>query len=370
MSQDVKRKQWMILEQMPRFGAATYRALFEQTHGNLLAVFESDDDELRRGGLTTEQIRSLRHPNETWLNDALAWSTQQPEHEIVCFDSDHFPQPLRQLCRPPLVLYVWGDPHCLDATQLAIVGTRNPTVQGRQFAFELAGQLSQVGFTITSGLALGIDGWAHKGVLQQGGKTIAVLGSGLQKLYPKRHVQLAHEIVKQGGCVMTEFAPQQAAMADHFPRRNRIISGMSMGTIVVEGAIRSGSLITARYALEQGKEVFAVPGSVYNPMSKGCHYLIKQGAKLVETVEDIIEEYQNLDIGPLQVNENDAEKNNDNGLASDKLLDSVEYETTPIDVIAKRSGLPLKAVLTELLEYELRGLVITVPGGYIKLRGK
>ncbi|GGD72070.1 DNA-processing protein DprA [Lacimicrobium alkaliphilum] len=372
MSQDVKLKlaRWMTLEQLPRFGAATLAALEQKTEGNLPGLFDLTDAQLTSIGLSKDQIGILRHPNQDWLDRNFAWEARSSKYFLLGYDSADYPQQLRELSRPPLLLYGQGNRHCLNAPQVAIVGSRNPTLQGRQLAFELASQLSQAGFVITSGMALGIDGWAHKGVVQQGGKTIAVLGSGLEQIYPKRHLQLADQIVQSQGCLLSEFAPWQRACADHFPRRNRIISGLSLGTVVIEAAIRSGSLITARYALEQDRDVFAVPGSVYNPLSKGCHYLIKQGARLVESAEDIIEEYQNVVSLGGKVSDNDAEKNSDNVLARDRLLDSVDYEITPVDVITQRSGLPLKAVLSELLEYELRGLVITAPGGYIKLRGK
>lgn len=370
MAQDVEIRKWMIIEQLPRFGAGMLRALCENMQGQLLSLFDLPDSELRSLGLSSEQIRTIRYPNTDWLDKNFAWLSSRTENFVLGFDSVDYPQQLKELPRPPLLLFGQGNKSCLKTPQIAIVGSRNPTTPGRQFAFEIASQLSQAGFVVTSGMALGIDGWAHKGVLEQGGETIAVLGSGLEQIYPKRHLQLARQILDGGGCLLSEFAPWQKAAADHFPRRNRIISGISMGTLVVEAAIRSGSLITARCALEQGRDVFAVPGSVHNPLSKGCHYLIKQGAKLVESVEDIVEEYQNLVTMVDKVNENDAEKNNNNGLARDRLLDSVEFEVTPIDVIAQRSGLPLKVVLTELLEYELRGLVTAISGGYIKLRGK
>lgn len=372
MPQDVQLRltRWMIIEQLPRFGAVTLATIDEKTQGNLTGLFDQTDADLRKLGLSADQIRVLRRPNQDWLDRAFTWQASSSEHFMLGFDSADYPQQLKELPRPPLLLYGKGDKDCLKMPQIAIVGSRNPTTPGRQFACDIAAQLSRAGFVVTSGMALGIDGWAHKGVLERGGETIAVLGSGLEQIYPKRHLQLARQIVDGGGCLLSEFAPWQQANADHFPRRNRIISGLSLGTLVVEAAIRSGSLITARYALEQGRDVFAVPGSVHNPLSKGCHYLIKQGAKLVESVEDIVEEYQNLVTAVDKVNANDAEKNSNNGLARGRLLDSVEFEVTPIDVIAQRSGLPLKVVLTELLEYELRGLVTAVPGGYIKLRGK
>jgi DNA processing protein len=219
-------------------------------------------------------------------------------------------------------------------------------------------------------LAIGIDGLAHQGAILGSGLTIAVLGTGIDYTYPRRHVQLAQQILEMGGTLISEFAPYTPVRPENFPRRNRIISGLSLGTLVVEAAIKSGSLITARYAIEQDREVFAIPGNIHNPLSKGCHYLLKQGAKLVEDLGDINEEFQNLSIWKEHSSENKTQKNVNQGLATDLLLDSVDFEATPLDIVAERSGMPVSLVMSQLLEYELRGLVTAVQGGYLKLGAK
>jgi DNA processing protein len=202
------------------------------------------------------------------------------------------------------------------------------------------------------------------------GKTIAVLGTGIDQIYPRRHYELAARIIENNGTIISEFAPETPVRPDNFPRRNRIISGLSVGTLIIEAAIKSGSLITARYALEQDREVFAVPGNINNPLSQGCHYLIKQGAKLVACVEDINDEFQNLKIWKESESAKKLQINATESLASDLLLDSVDFEVTPLDVVAERSGIPVAQVMSQLLEYELRGLVTAVSGGYLKLGEK
>lgn len=370
MSNEQELYAWLVLEQVPGLGSVELGRVEQIAPNNLLALLELEGHQLRQLGWNDKQIAVLKTPNQAWIEDALSWLHSSPQHFILTRSCEAYPEKLKQLSRPPLILYGKGDLAPLNQPQVAIVGSRNPTPAGQQVAFELAAQLVSSGMVVTSGLALGIDGWAHKGALKAGGQTIAVLGSGLAKLYPRRNMGLAQQICDSDGCLLSEFAPQLGARAEHFPRRNRIISGLSLGTLVVEAAIRSGSLITARYALEQGRDVFAIPGSIHNPLAQGCHYLIKQGAKLVECVEDILEEYQNLALGQKNQGIARSEKSDENGLAKDLLLGSVEFEVTSIDVIAQRSGLPVTQVLAQLLEYELRGLVAAVPGGYVKLRGK
>ena len=210
---------------------------------------------------------------------------------------------------------------------------------------------------ITSGLAIGIDGLAHKAALKNGCPTIAVLGSGFQHIYPKRHLRLADEIA-ESGLLVTEFSPEVPPIQHNFPRRNRIIAGLTNGTVVVEAAIKSGSLITAQFALEEGRDVFAVPGNIFNPLSAGTHHLIQQGAKLITNAADIVEDYLILPA---------TQPVTKNHLAGSQLLASVDHDTTPVDVIVQRSNLPVDQVLTELLDLEVQGAVAAVPGGYVKV---
>ncbi|ODS23179.1 DNA protecting protein DprA [Candidatus Endobugula sertula] len=220
--------------------------------------------------------------------------TDKQQGKIIHSDHHLYPPLLKEIHQPPPILYTKGDLHNLSLPQLALVGSRNPTHNGLQNTRLFASHLAKCGFTITSGLALGIDGAAHQATLNAHGKTIAVMATGIDDIYPKRHRYLADQILAAGGTLITEFPPQSPPKADHFPRRNRIISGLSLGVLIVEAAIKSGSLITANYALEQGREVFAIPSSIHNPQAKGCHQLIKRRATLVENSEDIVEHLQGI----------------------------------------------------------------------------
>ncbi|RDV24908.1 DNA-protecting protein DprA [Alteromonas aestuariivivens] len=298
------------------------------------------------------------------------WQKASDDHHLISFGCDNYPPLLRQLSSPPLVLFVKGNTALLSAPQVAIVGSRRASRSGLDCAFEFAGQLVTLGIKVVSGLAMGIDGAAHRGALIVPEGTLAVLGSGVDVVYPNRHSQLYRQIVQSGGAVVSEFWPGTPARAQHFPRRNRIIAGLSLGTLVVEASIRSGTLITANMAIDMGKEVFAVPGNIHNPQTQGCHYLIQQGAKLVTHVEHILEELPCLTVSSELRSDSSAKKSQSESLATDKLLDSVDLDVTAVDIIAERNQLPVSEVLAALLEYELRGLITAVPGGYVKLRGK
>ena len=279
---------------------------------------------------------------------------------------------------PPVVLFIRWNADLLLLPKMAIVGSRNATASGREIANKLANELTAQ-FVVTSGMALGIDAQAHLGAMQNQGFTIAVVATGLDLIYPARHKALQKNILENKGLIISEFAPGVAPKAGHFPKRNRLISGLSLGVIVVEASMKSGSLISARCALEQGREVFAVPSSIYNLQAKGCHWLIKQGAKLVEGIADIVEEFEDIveefeDIASNGLNlsrnkekDTSIEKSKEQDLCNDSMLASVGYEITPVDVVVSRSKLPIDVVLTRLTVLELRGLVSAVPGGYLKL---
>jgi DNA processing protein len=260
------------------------------------------------------------------------------------------------------VLYVRGDVGLLSKNQLAMVGSRHPTAMGVETAQQFAKQLAASGLVITSGLALGIDGASHRGALLTG-KTIAVLGTGLGSIYPRTHQSLATEILEKGGTLVSEFPPASPPKAAHFPLRNRIISGLSLGVLVVEAAIRSGSLITARTALEQNREVFAIPGSIHNPLARGCHQLLRQGAKLVETVEDVLEEI-NLQI--TKTTKLPLKEPVDLDPQLKRVLAQIGYEATAVDAIILRSELTASEVSSMLLSLELAGYVCNAPGGYVR----
>ena len=301
---------------------------------------------------------------------AYAWEQQEKSNTLVPYDSVHYPDLLKQLTNPPLVLFVKGRPSLLNKPQLAMVGSRRASLHGKRVAKELALQLAMSGITITSGLAMGIDSASHYGGLEGEAKTLAVMGTGPTTVYPSKNIPLAEAIVAQGGAIVTEFFPGQGPRAWHFPRRNRIIAALSLGTLVVEAKIKSGTLITANLAADLGREVFAVPGSIFHSYAEGCHWLIQQGAKLVTHVNDIFVEL-GIEPNSLPQNVDDGiEKSEVNSLATDKLLASVDYDITAIDVIAQRNAITVSQVMALLLEYELRGLVAAVPGGYVKLRGK
>jgi DNA processing protein len=281
----------------------------------------------------------------------LNWAAQ-PDCHILTWQDDRYPALLKEIHSAAPVLFVQGQPSLLKSPQLAIVGSRYPTPQGLINAGHFARGLVHKGFTITSGLALGIDGASHTGALEAQGKTIAVLGNGLDRVYPPHHRNLAHKIVANGALV-SEFPIGTLPHATHFPRRNRIISGLSLGVLVVESALKSGSLITAKYALEHDREVFALPGPIVSPLSRGCHQLIRQGATCVENVDHILEELPQH-ILPCAPSE------------SDDILSNIVEVCTPIDTIIEKTGLTPQEVSSMLMELELRGKVVSVPGGYIR----
>jgi len=307
--------------------------------------------------------RTLAHDPETAV-DENEW-LQQENHHLLRLGDDAYPELLAGIAGPPVQLYVVGDPELLHLPALAIVGSRNPTSGGARNAFEFARHLGATGFCIVSGLAQGIDAAAHRGALAAGAPTIAFLGHGIDRVYPACNRDLAHEIARRGALV-SEFPLGMAPNRALFPQRNRLISGISLGTIVVEAARRSGSLITARLAAEQGREVFAIPGSIHNPLSRGCHQLIRQGAKLVEAADDIVSELAPL-VGhlleematpvPSAVAAADADEE------YVKLLAALGHDPVDADVLVARSGLTIEQVSSMLLILELEGKIEKLSGG-------
>lgn len=269
---------------------------------------------------------------------------------------------LKEIHSPPILIYAEGDPG-KEAKMLAVVGSRKSTLYGKEIALKLSAELASLGITVVSGMALGIDTWAHNGALDAGGRTIAVLGSGVDICYPKGNYKLKKKISEQGA-VISEFPLGTTPVPQNFPRRNRIISGMTLGTIVVEAMERSGALITADFALEQGREVFAVPGNINSPYSRGCNRLIKQGAKLVESIEDVLEELE------LLINRSGTEPKQqqmqiyDIGDEEEKVLSLVPYQPSHADEIIRQSELPASKLNGILLNLELKGLVRQLPGKY------
>lgn len=296
----------------------------------------------------------------------LAWLQGKAHHLLPC-SSPAYPPLLAQTPGAPLALYVDGDPVTLSGPQLAIVGSRNPTAAGRETAHAFAEFLAAAGLTITSGLAEGIDGAAHRGALAGGGRTIAVCGTGLDIVFPREHAALAEEIAARGALV-SEFPIGTPARRAHFPQRNRIISGLALGALVVEAAQRSGSLITARLAGEQGREVFAIPGSIHNPLARGCHALIRQGAKLVENAADVLVELTAIAGALQEIRRPPAPASAE--IPADELdkdykilLDALGFESASIDTLAERTDFSTEAVASMLLIMELKGLVEASAGG-------
>lgn len=357
---------WLALTCLPGIGPRTVHRWLEQ-FSDVKSLFLANSDEMQVAGLTAKQQVLVRNVDWRIMSQQLEWCEKNNCH-IITLNDDRYPALLREIADAPLLLFVRGDDTLLKNPQIAIVGSRNPSIIGKELAEQFAYYLAKAGLIITSGLALGVDAASHQGAITSGGKTLAVLGSGLNSIYPPTHRKLAETIIENGALV-SEFMPNEMAKAKNFPRRNRIISGLCLGVLVVEAALQSGSLITARLANEQGREVFAIPGSIHNPLSRGCHQLIRQGAKLAETAEDILEELGSL-YAFTQIMANPAKLPDIEKLEvkSKDLLAKIGFEVTPIDVIILRSGLTASEVSSMLLQLELLGYVENVQGGYVRCR--
>ena len=310
--------------------------------------------------------------NKHAMSDTQQKWLEKTENRIIESDSDDFPELLRGIPGPPALLYIVGNAEALHMPALSIVGSRNPSRGGKENAYEFAKHLGRSGFCIVSGLAQGIDTAAHEGALAAGAMTVAFLGHGIDRVYPSVNRDLAHRI-SQNGTLVSEYPLGSPPRREHFPQRNRLISGLSLGTLVVEAARRSGSLITARLAGEQGREVFAIPGSIHNPLSRGCHQLIKQGAKLVENADDIVSELGSL-AGHLMQNDTNQEKEESENIEHDAdyeiLLNSLSYNPTSADELAENSGLTIDQVSSMLLILELEEKIEALTGGKYSLRNK
>ena len=325
---------------------------------------------INRTHLPEPVLKALREPDTQELEREIQ-SLERPDYHLVPLDSPHYPAILKQIAAPPC-LFVRGDPEVLGSCQVAIVGSRKPTMDGRRDAHYFAGELARQGITVTSGLARGIDTEAHRGALGQQGRTVAVLGSGLDCIYPESNAGLADRI-SENGALVSEFPLSWRPLPHNFPRRNRVISGLSEVVLVVEAARRSGSLSTARHALEQNREVFAVPGSIRNPMKQGCHGLLREGAGLAERVEDItgaIGRFRNLEeISPAETPARPG-KLNTLDEREKVLLDNIGYEPTGLDEIVDLTGLGIEDIMGKLLNLELEGLITAVAPGLYTREGR
>lgn len=353
---------WLATIYVPEIMPSTFLKL--HTHFNSIEnVFKADETSWRAVGLQQAQIKSLQQVNWQSVERDLTWS-EQSSHHIISWDSPAYPDLLRTIAEPPLVLFVRGHAQLLKQHQLAIVGTRHASVMGLENAEQFAYALAKEGIVITSGMACGIDGAAHRGALKAKGLTIGVAGTGMLHTYPATN-RLLIEQIAQEGAVISEFSLASPPRAHHFPRRNRIISGLSLGTLVIEAAIKSGSLSTARHAIAQNREIFALPGSIHHPLSRGCHYLIRQGAKLVEKVEDILEEFAYNQKSHKKTEY--KEKRQILNKAAEEILSYIGYEITPMDMIICRSRLTAGEVSSILLILELHGYIQSIAGGYVRM---
>ncbi|MBI6550603.1 DNA-protecting protein DprA [Xenorhabdus lircayensis] len=354
---------WLRMKMVSHLSAAKMMPIME----HLLQTKNCSTASLRACGLSPAQCLQFTKANSSTLISALNW-LEQPNNHLLTFSHPAYPPLLKQIHSPPLVLFVTGEVSALSQKQISMVGSRAATFYGEKWGKIFAGELAKNNLVITSGLAIGIDGICHQAALDSGGKTIAVLGSGLENVYPSRHQSLARRI-KENGALVSEFFPDTPPKAKNFPRRNRIISGLSLALLIVEAHKNSGSLITARCALEQGRDIFALPGPLGNPSNEGNHWLIKQGAYLATNVMDIMEHisasFQWINIEE-KGNEEKNEQFEQTELPFADVLVNVSNEVTPIDVIAQCSSLPVTEVMTKLLELELMGKVAVVAGGYVR----
>ena len=363
----------LALARTPGIGSRSLEQLLER-FGSPEAVFDAPAGALEEFSLSQHTRQALQSPDWQQVAEDLRW-LERDGHFLLREGDAGWPELLQRIPDPPAILYGRGDPEHLTSPQLAMVGSRNPSATGRETATDFARYLTDLGLTITSGLAAGVDAAAHEGALAAAGPTVGVLGSGPDVVYPRRNQALAEQIAAEG-VIVSELPPGTEPRREHFPRRNRIISGLSLGTLVVEAALRSGSLITARLAAEQGREIFAVPGSIHNPLARGCHRLIRDGAKLVESADHILEELaaqlpEALETAsrlPGEEPRGGRQAASSDGAEYQQLLEHIGFEPTPVDQIVERSGLTAASVSSMLLLLELEGRVASTPGGCYQRR--
>lgn len=344
---------WIALSWVRGLGSQTFCQLL-RAFGDPAGVYAATRKHLREVVASGIADEISAGPNQDLIAPALDWLEHEGNHVITL--ADHvYPKALLEIPDPPPLLYAKGNLQLLDSRCIAVVGSRNASPQGEKNAEDFAAALSDSGFCIVSGLALGIDGAAHRGALRGRGSTIAVVGTGLDIVYPAKHRELAHQIA-QRGLIISEFGLGTPSRAQNFPRRNRIISGLSQGCLVVEANVQSGSLITARLAAEQGREVFAIPGSIHSPLAKGCHQLIKQGAKLVDNIQDIVDELGGVMPAAHHSNETPVAETN-------PILECMGYEAVGMETLLERSGLTSDSLSAMLLMLELENKIASLPGG-------
>lgn len=384
----------LALFHLPGVGPSRYHKLIEW-FGSAEAVITGDRKLIQAAGIKPDALRQLDDFARSGLDSELGRQVErdlswlaQLGNDLLLLDDEDYPSLLKHIDSPPPLLFIRGARELLSEPQLAIVGSRNPSIDGKENAYRFAKALVNVGLAVTSGMALGIDGSAHQGAIDGGGYTIAVVGTGADIIYPARHRGLADKILEKG-VIVSELPLGTQPQPANFPRRNRIISALSLGVLVVEASPRSGSLITAHCALDQGREVYAIPGSIHNPMARGCHQLLRQGAKLVECAEDIFEELSSL-LAFHQLVRNEAEyavpstkdlfadaaatsgaadtnvAEIDEQLTEQErsLLALIGYDVVSVDLVVERSVLSVEEISFQLMSLELKGVIQSVPGGF------
>jgi DNA processing protein len=351
---------WLSLLRAPGINPAIGAQLLDHFK-TPLGVYAAGPSGWRKAGLPTALHEGLAKPDLAAVERDVEWLAA-PRRALVTMHDAQYPERLREITQAPLALFCHGNVALLGAPQIGIVGARAASPDGLDNAQRFAHALAKAGLVVTSGLAQGVDGAAHRGALDAEGGTIAVCGTGLDRVYPARHRELAHEIAEKG-LLLSEWGTGMPPLAQNFPQRNRIISGLSIGVLVVEAAARSGSLITARLALDQGRDVFAIPGSIHNPAAKGCHALIRQGAKLADSARDILEEIApqlGLHVPAAQTR---AALQPRLDATQRKVLEAVGYSATGFDTLVERVALPVDELSSVLLVLELEGVIASAPGG-------
>lgn len=358
---------WLIWLRAPDIGAARLRFALNR-FGSMRDALQAEASEWHKAGATAASVAWLKRPDSARIDADLRWLEVIGQHLLIC-ESEDFPPLLGRIPSAPAALFVRGDITALWRPQIAIVGSRNASAGGRATARDFASALVRAGMTITSGMAEGIDGAAHAAALDAGGLSVAVVGTGADVIYPRKHMRLVERLLEQQGALVSEFPLGTPGKPENFPRRNRIISGLCLGTLVVEAGLQSGSLITARLASEQGREVFAIPGSIHNPMARGCHRLLRDGAKLVESAADVLEELQPLatELGAklnARLHEELLSAPRSRTTEEEKLLWSLGFDPVDFDTLLDRSGLTAAVISSILVTLELEGEVALLAGNY------
>lgn len=375
---DDELRAWLWLLRAPGISPALAVRLIEHYH-TAAAVLAAGPGGWSRLGLSRAACRALAEPDNERVDLDVAWLAADAGRQLLVYTDPRYPQRLREIDSAPAALFCIGDLELLRLPQIGVVGSRNATAQGLDTAQSFAAALCGRGLVVTSGLALGIDGAAHRGALAAGGATIAVCATGLDRVYPARHKELAHAIAERG-LLVSEFSPGMPPLAENFPQRNRLISGLALGILVVEAARESGSLITARLAAEQGREVFAIPGSIHNPLARGCHQLLRQGARLVETVDDIVEELAGVLAGalsevladPAGIDRASTDIQAEAEPARDllEIWQAIGDEPVSVDRLIERLQTSAEILGAGLLQLELDGWIASDSSGHVLRRGR